>query len=140
MNFNLIAQEKSTTNINCDSLWTIMNKLCIPVDKMTSPVKPLNEIQNEFITKIDTSNFTNTVYILIVIDTIGNVLCPRLLKGNNNEIDSIAKDYVVQLRFTPAEQRGLKIPVSVILPFYENRKKETYNMIRKNGKWVMKNN
>jgi len=59
MNFNLIAQEKSTTNINYDSLWTIMNKLCIPVDKMTSPVKPLNEIQNEFITKIDTSNFTN---------------------------------------------------------------------------------
>ncbi|MDA3859998.1 MAG: alpha/beta fold hydrolase [Melioribacteraceae bacterium] len=75
-----------------------------PLTKNIEPKKPLSEIQEEFITSVDSTFFNKTIFIRIVVDTTGNVLCSELINGNNNYIDTLAIEYVKTLEFFPAEK------------------------------------
>ncbi len=106
-------------NINCDSLSNLYKKqelISIVIEKMPQPKISIDRIQTDFIALIDSSIIFKTIFLRITIDTLGNVICPEILKGNNNFIDTIAINYISKIKFTPAENKGEKIVVPVNIP------------------------
>ncbi len=137
---NLLSQYKYVyEGIDCDSIAKASETMWdIFVEQMPTPIKPYIEIQNEFLSLIDTNNFTNSIFVRIFIDTSGNVLCSRIIKGNKNSIDTVALDYVLNLKFNPAVARKKKFQMSILIPFYSGIT-GAKDWIKKNGKWAYKN-
>lgn len=136
---NLSAQEHVNNNsINCDSLLETMNYNCLISVKPPTPLKSLAEIQNEFISKVDTNLLKQTIYIKVIVDTSGTVLCPEVIKGNSNITDSIALSYVTELKFIPSNIKGRKLSIQIIIPFYKWSLYKTKKMIKVAGKWIPK--
>ena len=128
-------------NIDCDSLSLAADghRGYIPVAKMPSFKTPFIDIQNEFLSRVDTTKLRETVYIQVYVDTCGNVLCPKIVKGNMNSTDTVALHIASSLKFYPAEKRikknsqtTKKIIVAVVIPFYVNHHARKM-MINKNG-------
>lgn len=134
-------QQNITSEINCDSLKNKMYNSgypCVFIENVPTLKISYAELQNNFLKIIDTINLKKTIYIEVYVDTLGNVHCPEIIKGNNNKLDSIAINYVHQLKFIPAIQGGKSFAMFIIIPLYSNEVKETPVLFRKNGKWYAK--
>lgn len=139
LSINLSAQpDYKTDSIDCDSLSEALGYEGAPIDKLPTLIKSLAEVENEFLHRIDTTNFEETIYVKVAIDTFGNACCPMIIKGNNDYIDTAAIVYVTQLKFTPAELRAKKVTMYIVFPFFGNKVSETSTLVRKNGKWFDK--
>ncbi|MEN8193254.1 MAG: alpha/beta hydrolase, partial [Bacteroidota bacterium] len=75
------------------------------LDKNPELVKPIEEIQAEFDSLVDSVNFSKVIYAKVIIDSTGNVICSEIVKGLGNYVDSVAIDFVKTLKFYPAERR-----------------------------------
>jgi len=135
---DIFAQISANNKVDCDSLLEAINYKGFMSVEMPSPLKSFEQIQNEFISKVDTNLLMETIYIEVIIDTNGLVLCPKVIKGNGNATDSIALNYVTDLKFIPANQRERKLPVSLTIPFYKWSLDKTTKMIKIDGKWILK--
>jgi len=135
----LKAQSKHLSNtINCDTLSKYMDSGLI-VEKMPVLKKTLAETENDFLKLIDTTGFRKTIYIKLYVDTLGNAHCPIIIKGKiNKKLDSLALNFVSQLKFTPGLRARKKFGMFIVVALYDNAVKETPGMIRKNGKWYEK--
>jgi len=142
MTHDILSQVKIINqNIDCDSLSLAEDghRGYIPVVKMPSFKTPFIDIQNEFLSRVDTTKLKQTVYIQVYVDTCGNVVCPKIVKGNMNSTDTIALHIASSLKFHPAEKRikknsqaTIKIIVAVVIPFYVDHRARK-RMINKNG-------
>ncbi len=140
-NQKILSQGKyKNKQINCDSLLSILNREGGYIDKYPSTLKPLNEIENEFMSKIKPNRLENSIYTIVIIDTLGDVSCAKILKGTNTEMDTVALKYVTTLKFSPAEYRGKKKVVPVVIPLLKSSLEETKKMKKINGQWIMKEN
>lgn len=92
------------------------------VDKMPKPLTPFKEIIKAFYDKIDSDKMLNRIFVEVSIDESGLIRSSRIIKGNQNETDKAALDAVKQLKFTPAEHNGVKVPMKIVLPFPKDRK------------------
>ena len=117
---NIYAQDNS---IDCDNFHAIWNSHCISIEKLPMPEIPITQIQKDFLNSIDSNIYFETVYLQLKIDTLGNVLCSYVLKGNNNFIDTVAMNCFSKIKFSPAENHGIKIPVQVSIPLQGRRNK-----------------
>ena len=88
---------------------------------------------------VDTSDFKSSIYVLVIVDTLGKGHCPYLLKGISPVIDSLAKNYVLSLRYTAGEVKGKKILCTVSIPLLGENIRETRTLIKREGKWYEKN-
>ena len=141
LSINVFPQkEHSHNSINCDSLLNSERSIRDGgfIDKYPVLVKPLSEVQNDFLKIIDTTGFNNSIYIRVFVDTLGNIHCAHLLKGNNNKLDSIAINYISKLKVFPAQYRNKKVSMYVVVPLLSNKITETKTLIKKSGKWYDK--
>jgi TonB family protein len=56
------------------------------------------------------------VYILVVIDSLGNPICPSVIKAVNPALDNEALRVVMLMRFKPALYRGKPVTTPIALP------------------------
>ena len=139
ISYNIPAQGiHENQKVNCDSLITVMSNESGFIDKYPAPVKPYSEILNGFMSKFKSGGPERTIYVLVVVDTLGNVKCPKILKGINTGIDSIALRYIASVKFTPAEYRGKKKAMPVAMPLFGSYISEARGMKKVNGRWIMK--
>lgn len=104
-------------NFNCDSLHSLPREESM-IDRVIDIPHPLTPLDfTEFWSKIDPAEMHNRIFVVIVIDTLGNALCPKIQKGNNNETDAAALEFASKLKFTPGVDNGRKIPVRISIPF-----------------------
>lgn len=135
---NLFAQQKDSANtFNCDSL-AYLYRIDLVVSKLPSPLESFAKVQNDFLKIADKSNFENTIYIEVIVDTMGNAHCPRFIKGTDSRNDTLAIKYIQKLNYSAAEARGVKIICAFTIYLLGEKVKETTNLIRKNGVWYDK--
>lgn len=132
---NVPAQGK---HVNCDSLLDVVGNKMGFIDKPPSPIKPLNEIENDFESKIIKGNLEETIYVVMIIDTLGNARCLKILKGTNTAKDTAAIKYLSSLKFTPAEYRGKKKRMAIVIQFLKSSVTDSPKMKKVDGRWVMK--
>ncbi len=131
--------KKLNNNINCDSLNAYYGDSGLLVEKLPALEKSLAETENDFLELIDTTGFSKTIYIKLYVDTLGNAHCPIIIKGKiNKKLDSLALNFVSQLKFTPGVRARKKFEMFIVVALYNNEVKETPEMIRKNGQWFEK--
>jgi len=87
--------------------WRVEKK---PVLKFQAPVKyPEMAAQ---------AGITGTVTVEAVVDTLGNVVEPRVIVSAGNQLlDQAALDAAVRFKFTPGYQRDRPVPVLIAIPF-----------------------
>ncbi len=73
--------------------------------RMPELLKPIDNINEEFNSLVDTSIFTKRLYVKMIVDSLGNVKCADILLGENDYVDSVAISFVQKLKFHPAEKR-----------------------------------
>ena len=132
-NQNILSQGNyKNKQVNCDSLLSILNRKGVLIDKYPSLLKPLNGIENEFLSIIKPNRLENSIYVIIIIDTLGDVCCAKILKGTNTEMDTVALKYATTLKFSPAEYRGKKKSLPVVIPLLKSSLVKTKRMKKNN--------
>ncbi|MFZ1289530.1 MAG: hypothetical protein WAR79_05550 [Melioribacteraceae bacterium] len=87
---------------------------CQWFEKLPQTRKDTSVIINEFKHLIDTNLVEKSIYVKLLLDSLGNVNCAEILQGNENSTDSIALKYSMDLKFYPAETKGRKKVESLI--------------------------
>ena len=135
---SLFAQQKDSVNVfNCDSL-SYLYMADLIVSKLPTILESPAKVQNDYLKIVDTSDLKSTIYAQVIVDPRGKAHCPRLVKGINSSIDSLALNYVLGLKYSAAEQKGKKILCPLTIPLLGENVRETRTLIKREGKWYEK--
>lgn len=97
--------QSNIPNCNLDKYELYGSMLHVPFSKFPELIKSIDEINAEFNSLLDSTHFTKTIHVKMIVDTSGNVKCADILRGENNFVDSIAIKFVRELKLRPAERR-----------------------------------
>lgn len=56
------------------------------------------------------------VYVGFIVDESGNVVSPRVLKTDNDSLNSVAMKCVAKWQFKPAKKNGSNVSMRVVVP------------------------
>lgn len=65
---------------------------------------------------LEDKNEAGKTFVQIIIDTLGNAHCPRIVKSDTESLNSIAIKLIQDMHFVPAKQQGRKVKSTMILP------------------------
>jgi len=66
-----------------------------------------------------TDSIKGKVFTTFIIDENGNIKCPRILRGVNSILDSIAIDIIKKMpKWSPAKARGISVSSTFNLPIF----------------------
>jgi protein TonB len=88
------------------------------VDKLVEPIGGIEAIEQKLIYPKEASenNIEGRVYVTVIIDSTGKLICPKVLKGLGYGCDEEALRIVTDTRFTPTVCKGNPITSTVTLP------------------------
>ena len=124
---NSYSQEGN--ELNCDSLFSefeVIEPKYHWVTKSGELKENMDSIRQSFYEEVkdilpDKEEYN--LFIGVMVDTLGNVICRKIYLGINDAIDSLALEKVKKYKFIPAEIRGKKIQRrEMILLLLMNRK------------------
>lgn len=127
--FCSITIYSQNNSINCDSIIFKSNRGCIWYDKMPEPVGGLDSLLSRLIYPQEAleNKIEGKVYVVVVIDTLGNQLCSKVIKSLGYGCDEEVLRVVKTFRFTPGILGGkpYTMPVSIPIVFsLKDKKKE----------------
>ena len=105
--------------INCDSMVSeFLSKGGYTVDKAPEVKIGLDSLWSiiNFPNTLKKNDQFVTIYLLTIIDTIGNPICTKILRGLTEELDLKALHTVTSLNFTPAYLRNKAITLLTTIP------------------------
>ena len=76
--------------------------------------------------EFDTCNIAEKVFIKFIVDTVGSIINPKVLRGINPRLDSVALNIVTSMpKWIPATQNGKPVTSEFMLPIkFSFEKKE----------------
>jgi protein TonB len=112
---NIYCQNGS---INCDSIIYKEDRGCLYVEKMVELVGGLDSLQSrlKYPAKALENNIEGKVYVIVVIDSIGNQLCAKVIKSLGYGCDEEALRLVKTSKFIPGTLRGKPYTMPVSIP------------------------
>ena len=107
-----------TSSVNCDSLIYEEHRGCLYVETMAEPVGGIDSLQSRLIypTKALENNIEGKVYVIVVIDSIGNQFCTKVIKSLGYGCDEEALRLVKTSKFIPGTLRGKPYTMPVSIP------------------------
>jgi protein TonB len=108
--------------INCDSLLFPEHRGFFALETMPEPVGGYDSLQSRLIYPQEAfeNNIEGKVYVLVVIDSTGNQLCARVIKGLGYGCDEEALRLVQTSEFTPGTLRKKPYTAPVSIPIVFN--------------------
>jgi len=114
LSINIYCQDSS---INCDSLFYLYSQ-DIGVDKVPELIGGLDSLQSRLVypTMAKENNIEGKVYILSIIDSTGEPICTKVIKGIGNGCDAEALRLIKTASFFPASVRSKPITCIIAIP------------------------
>lgn len=87
-------------------------------DEMPEPIGGIQAIQKKVVYPLwdQTRNISGKVYVLALIDEMGNVAKTEILAGINESLNRAASDAVKNSKFKPGKIKGKPVKVQVSIP------------------------
>ena len=122
ISINVLAQSIS---INCDSLLFPEYIGYVAFEAMPEPVGGMDSIQSRLVYPQEAleNNIEGKVYIRLAIDSSGNQLCTRVIKGLKYGCDEEALRLVQTAKFFPGSHMGKTRTMIVSIPIVFSLKK-----------------
>lgn len=110
-----------TDSSECTKLYAQFSEESFPcrsIERMPEPIGGIDIIQSllNYPAAAKKDSIEGKVYVLVIIDSLGNVLCPKIIKSADQLLDQEAIRVVRQLRFIPAMNRGKKEAIKLVIP------------------------
>ena len=126
LSINAFAQSEP---INCDSLLFPNYIVYVTFQTMPEPIGGMDSIQSRLVYPQGAleNNIEGKVYIRLAIDSCGNQLCTRVIKGLGYGCDEEAMRLVQTAKFFPGSHMGKTRTMIVSIPIVfslEDKKKE----------------
>jgi TonB family protein len=114
--------------INCDSIIFRQDIRTVYYDKMPELIGGLDSLQSrlKYPKEALDKNIEGKVYVIVVIDTIGNQHCARVIKSLGYGCDEEALRLIQTSKFIPGIWKGkpYTMPISIPLIFSPKEKKK----------------
>ena len=108
------AQQK----LNCDSIFHEKENIFIFYEEIVTPEGGFYQFYDHLGKKFSSFRDQGKIYVEFIVDTLGSVHCSRVVKSDNEGLNTEALEIIEQTKFSPAKQRGKKIIVPMVLPIY----------------------
>ena len=108
-----------TDSFDCSALHTkLNNQEHMLVEEQVSPVGGLEAIQRQLVYPNEAlkNNIEGKVYVLVIVDSTGTLLCPKILKRIGYGCDEEALRIITNTKFNPTVFRGKPITTKVTIP------------------------
>ena len=106
--------------LNCDSIIFHTHRGFVAYDKMPEPIGGLDSFHSrlKYPKEALDKNIEGKVYVIVVIDTIGNPYCARVFKSLGYGCDEEALKLIRTTKFLPGVWKGKPYNMQVTIPIF----------------------
>jgi len=113
----LFFQEVNSQVVDCDQLFNEDEFEIIGTPEvMAIPYGSLELFYEKIKDEVNDTCDRGKVFVRFAVDTLGNVHCAKVVKSDNELLNTKALEIIESTKFTPAMNRGKKIISSMVLP------------------------
>ena len=114
MNLKIQCQE----NLDCKKLYSLQDSLqSLYISDIGNPATYLGKWEDLRIMGTDSMDL-GKIFVRFIVDTLGQVRCPEVVKSDNKNLNSLAIDVIKSLSFEAAQNEGVKFMSYMHLPVF----------------------